>query len=199
MPAPPSGLHKDAYERDGCGFGLIASLDDAPSHWLVRTAMTSLNRLTHRGAIAADGKTGDGCGLLLKKPTAFLRAVSAEAGIELAPQFAAGLVFLSRFDEQARRARGALETQLKKEGLTLAGWRSVPTNESACGEDALKTLPRFEQAFVNCTEGIDEAAFNRKLFLARRRTEKALEADKVFYIPGLSASTIVQFTNACSN
>ena len=62
------GLYKDAYERDSCGFGLIASLDDAPSHWLVRTAITSLNRLTHRGAIAEDGKTGDGCGLLLKRP-----------------------------------------------------------------------------------------------------------------------------------
>ena len=89
------GLYKDAYERDSCGFGLIASLDDKPSHWLVQTAMTSLNRLTHRGAIATDGKTGDGCGLLLKKPEKFLRAVAAEASIKLAPRFASGLVFLS--------------------------------------------------------------------------------------------------------
>ena len=70
------GLYKDSYERDSCGFGLIASLDDAASHWLVRTAITSLNRLTHRGAIAADGRTGDGCGLLLKRPERFLRAVA---------------------------------------------------------------------------------------------------------------------------
>ncbi len=62
------GLYREAYERDSCGFGLIASLDDKPSHWLVRTAIASLNRLTHRGAIATDGKTGDGCGLLLKRP-----------------------------------------------------------------------------------------------------------------------------------
>ena len=102
------GLYKDAYERDSCGFGLIASLDDAPSHWLVRTAMSSLNRLTHRGAIAADGKTGDGCGLLLKKPEKFLRAVAAEAGIALAPRFASGLVFLSPEPAAARaRARDA--------------------------------------------------------------------------------------------
>ena len=80
------GLYKDAYERDSCGFGLIASLDDEPSHWLVQTAMASLNRLTHRGAIAADGKTGDGCGLLLKKPEKFLRAVAAEAGHRAAPR-----------------------------------------------------------------------------------------------------------------
>ena len=185
------GLYREQYEKDSCGFGLIASLDDTASHWLVETAIHSLNRLTHRGAVAADGKTGDGCGLLLKKPTTYLRAVAAEAGIELAPQFAAGLVFLSRFDEQAQRARSALEAQLRKEGLAVAGWRTLPVNEEACGEEALKTLPRFEQVFVNCTEDIDEAAFNRKLFLARRRTEKALEADKVFYVPSLSASTIV--------
>src|SRR6201987_3820156 len=96
MPAPTSrGLYKEAYERDSCGFGLIASLDDAPSHALVRTAITSLNRLTHRGAIAEDGKTGDGCGLLLKRPESFLRAVAAETGIHLTPRFASGLVFLS--------------------------------------------------------------------------------------------------------
>ena len=77
------GLYREAFEKDSCGFGLIASLDDQPSHWLVQTAIASLNRLTHRGAIAADGKTGDGCGLLLKKPEKFLRAVAAEAGIEL--------------------------------------------------------------------------------------------------------------------
>ncbi len=78
MRAATQGLYKEAYERDSCGFGLIANLDDQPSHWLVRTAITSLNRLTHRGAIAGDGKTGDGCGLLLKKPEGFLRAVAAE-------------------------------------------------------------------------------------------------------------------------
>src|SRR2546430_11025603 len=79
MHALPSGLHQAGYGRDSCGFGLIASLADAPSHWLVRTAMTSLNRLTHRGAIAADGKTGDGCGLLLKRPEGFLRAVDRKS------------------------------------------------------------------------------------------------------------------------
>src|SRR5580765_7374496 len=90
------GLFDPAYEKASCGFGLIANLDDQPSRWLVDTAITSLNRLTHRGAIAADGKTGDGCGLLLKKPEKFLRAVAAEAGITLGPCFASGLVFLSR-------------------------------------------------------------------------------------------------------
>src|SRR5450432_2213031 len=84
------GLSRTAYERDSCGFGLIASLDDRASHWVLKTAISSLNRLTHRGAIATDGKTGDGCGLLIKQPTAFLRAVAADAGLKLAPMFAAG-------------------------------------------------------------------------------------------------------------
>jgi glutamate synthase (NADPH/NADH) large chain len=186
-----SGLYKDAYERDSCGFGLIASLDDAPSHWLVATAISSLNRLTHRGAIAADGKTGDGCGLLLKKPEAFLRAVAAEAGLSLAACFASGLVFLSREPEAARAARAQLEAQLAAQGLGVAGWRAVPTNEKACGDEALKSLPVIEQLFVNCPAGIDEAAFNRRLYMARRLAEKALAGDAAFYVPSLSATTIV--------
>src|ERR1700757_3727425 len=107
-----AGLYKETYERDSCGFGLIASLDDATTHALVRTAIASLNRLTHRGAIAADGKTGDGCGLLLKKPETFLRAVAAEAGIELDERFASGFVFLNQDPALAQRARDILEAQL---------------------------------------------------------------------------------------
>src|SRR5882762_3736591 len=192
MHAPPSGLYKNAYEHDSCGFGLIASLDDTPSHWLVRTAMTSLNRLTHRGAVAADGKTGDGCGLLLKKPEAYLRALAAEAGIELGARFASGLVFLSRDTQQASAARVALATELTRQGLEVAGWRVVPMNPGACGEQALKSLPLIEQLFVNCPPAdLDEAAFNRRLFMARRLAEKALAGDPMFYVPSLSASTIV--------
>ena len=108
------GLYKETYERDSCGFGLIASLDDAPSHWLVRTAITSLNRLTHRGAVAEDGKTGDGCGLLLKRPETFLRAIAQESGIALGSQFASGLVFLSPEPRLAAAARAALRAQLAR-------------------------------------------------------------------------------------
>jgi glutamate synthase (NADPH) large chain len=186
------GLCKSAYEKDSCGFGLIASLDDRASHWVLQTAISSLNRLTHRGAIAADGKTGDGCGLLIKQPTAFLKAVAAEAGLNLAPLFAAGLVFLNRDTAKAAEARKILTEQLQLEKLQLAGFRALPTDPSACGSEALKTLPTIEQVFVNAGGDIDEASFNRKLFLARRRSEKKLEArDPVFYIPSLSASTIV--------
>jgi glutamate synthase (NADPH) large chain len=186
------GLYREAYERDSCGFGLIASLDDKPSHWLVKTAIISLNRLTHRGAIATDGKTGDGCGLLLKKPEKFLKAVARDAKIKLSARFASGLVFLNPDAALAALSRAELKGQLEREGLVLAGWRDVPTDPDACGPEALKTLPRIEQVFVNCRiADIDEASFNRKLFLARRRTENALVMDTAFYCPSLSASTIV--------
>ena len=186
------GLCRAVHERDSCGFGLIASLDDRASHWVLKTAISSLNRLTHRGAIAADGKTGDGCGLLIKSPTGFLRAVAAESGIALAPMFAAGLVFLNEDAAKAAHARAVLTEQLQREELRVAGFRLLPTDPEACGSEALKTLPSIEQIFVNASADIDEATFNRKLFLARRRSEKKLEAqDAVFYVPSLSASTIV--------
>jgi glutamate synthase (NADPH/NADH) large chain len=186
------GLCRASYEKDSCGFGLIASLDDRASHWVLQTAISSLNRLTHRGAIAADGKTGDGCGLLLKQPTAFLRAVAIEAGFALTPRFAAGLVFLNRDAAKAAQAREALTEQLRLEMLTVAGFRSLPTDPAACGPEALKSLPVIEQVFVNAPADIDEPAFNRRLFMARRRCEKQLAAeDPVFYVPSLSASTIV--------
>jgi glutamate synthase (NADPH/NADH) large chain len=186
------GLCRAAYEKDSCGFGLIASLDDKASHWVVQTAISSLNRLTHRGAIAADGKTGDGCGLLIKQPTAFLRAVGTEAGLKLAPMFAAGLVFMDPDAGKADAARKILTEQLQLEKLRVAGFRALPTDPAACGSEALKTLPTIEQVFVNAAGDIDEATFNRKLFMARRRSEKQLEAsDPAFYVPSLSASTIV--------
>src|SRR5579859_3833027 len=117
------GLCRPSHEKDSCGFGLIASLDDRPSHWVLQTAISSLNRLTHRGAIAADGKTGDGCGLLIKQPTAFLKAVAGELGFKLSPLFAVGCLFLNRDAEQAARAREELTTQLEREGLKVAGFR----------------------------------------------------------------------------
>src|SRR3984885_13523829 len=143
------GLCRSAYEKDSCGFGLIASLDDQASHWVVQTAISSLNRLTHRGAIAADGKTGDGCGLLIKQPTAFLRAAAAESGFTLAPLFAAGLVFLNRDPRLAAHARAVLTEQLQIEKLQVAGFRALPIAAEACGSEALKTLPTIEQLFVN--------------------------------------------------
>src|SRR2546429_450895 len=192
MHAPSAGLYKEDYERDSRGFGLTASLDDAPSHWLVRTAISSLIRLTHRGAIAADGKTGDGCGLLLKRPEGFLRAVAAEAGIELAERFASGLVFHSRDVLQAEQARLALARELARQGLEVAGWRAVPVDPGACGAEALKSLPLIEQLFVNCLEaGGDAAAFHPRLLLARPPAREGPRRGPPVHVPGPPANPIV--------
>ena len=191
QPKRENSLYRPEFERDNCGFGLIAQMDGKPSHWLLETAIGALARLTHRGAVAADGKTGDGCGLLLKKPDGFLQMLAAEQDFTLAPLYAVGMVFLNTESELADAARRTLEAELEKEGLAVLGWREVPTDERACGEEALKTLPRIEQIFVNAADGMDETAFERHLYIARRRTEKAIEPeDEMFYVPSLSSTVI---------
>ena len=181
-----TGLYDPAFERDSCGFGLIANLDDLPSHWVVETAISALARLTHRGAVAADGKTGDGCGLLIKFPESFMRTVGEELGFSLARRFAAGTVFLG---QDAAQARAVIDAAVAELGLEVAGWRVVPTDSSVCGEQALATLPRIEQVFVNAPEGMPRGRFNRRLFLARRKAEKRL-GDGETYIASLSSASI---------
>jgi len=186
-----SGLYSSEFEHDSCGFGLTAQMDDVASHALVRAAIRSLCRLTHRGAVAADGKSGDGCGLLLKQPEGFLRAVAKTSGISLNTRFAAGLVFLNTVDDMARAARDCMESELVAVGLATAGWREVPVDSQACGETALETLPRIEQIFVNAADDMDDAEFERKLFVVRRRVENTLRnRDPVFYVASLSARTL---------
>ncbi|MBT8092875.1 MAG: glutamate synthase large subunit, partial [Gammaproteobacteria bacterium] len=182
-------LYDPAFERDSCGFGLIANLDDLPSHWVVKTAISALTRLTHRGAVAADGKTGDGCGLLLKSPKSFLRAVAAECGFKLGERFAAGTVFLCADDELAAAARDVINAAIAEVGLEVAGWRTVPIDPSVCGDTALATLPKIEQVFVNARADMPRGQFNRQLFLARRRAEKRI-VDSETYIASLSSVTI---------
>jgi len=164
-------LYNPEFERDSCGFGLIANLDDLPNHWVVETSIEALARLTHRGAVAADGKTGDGCGLLIKSPTGFLRAVAEEAGFTANQRFAAGSVFLSQDQGVADAARRVINKAVEEVGLDVAGWREVPLDPSACGDRARATLPRIEQVFVNAPDGMPRGPFNRRLFLARRRSE----------------------------
>ena len=184
-------LYSPDFEQDSCGFGLIAQMDNQPSHTLVQNAIGSLACMTHRGAIAADGLSGDGCGLLFKKPDLFLRAVAAEAGFAPGALYAAGLLFLSRDEAPQAFARTTLRAELEAQGLTVAGCRLVPTDASVCGESALESLPHIEQIFVNAPAGLSEDDFERKLYIARRRAEKALETtDPVFYLPTLSCRVI---------
>jgi glutamate synthase (NADPH/NADH) large chain len=185
------GLYRPAFERDSCGFGLIASLAGRESHWLVATAVAALARLTHRGAVAADGKTGDGCGILFSTPEPFLRAVAAEAGIEIGPHFAAGMVFLDPDPARAAAARNVVRACVAAEGLRLDGWRDVPVEPDACGAQARKTLPLIQQVFVTAPEQMTADVFRRRLFVARRRAEQKLEgADPVFYVASLSPDTL---------
>jgi len=163
------GLYRPEFERDNCGFGLMAQMDGKPSHWLLKTSINALARLTHRGAVAADGKTGDGCGLLLKKPDSFLKAAASDLNFNLSELYAVGMVFLNTEKKRADAARKQLETELTKEGLIIAGWRVVPVDKEACGEEALKSLPQIEQIFVNAAEGMDSTTFERHLYIARRR------------------------------
>ena len=184
------GLYRRSFEKDSCGFGLIANMDDVASHWLVATAIQSLARLTHRGAIAPDGKTGDGCGLLLKMPLAYMRQKAQQENITLTDLFAVGTIFLSTSPQKAEQQKKNLEAVLNKEGLHPAGWRTVPVCLEACGEQALRTLPRIEQIFVN-TDHTSVTEFERDLFIARRRAEivNGIQEDG-FYVAGLSSRVL---------
>ena len=188
---PKTGLYDPSFERDSCGFGLMANLDDQASHYVVETAIAALARLTHRGAVAADGKTGDGCGLLIKFPETFLRDVGVEAGLQLNKRFAAGTVFLSQDEELAAPVRQEIEKAIVASELSFAGWREVPVRPEVCGELALASLPRIEQVFVNAPAGMQRGTFNRKLFMARRRAEERFVGiDPDAYVASLSSATI---------
>ena len=189
LTSPREGLYDPAFDRDSCGFGLIANLDDEPSHRVVKTAISALARLTHRGAVNADGKTGDGCGLLIKFPKNFMRSVGEEAGLDLSNRFAAGTVFLSQDFEAAESARQVIGQAVEASGLTVAGWRVVPIDPSACGDLAKRSLPRIEQLYVNAPDDMPRDNFNRRLFLARRGAENRL-TDATTYIASLSSVTI---------
>lgn len=188
----PQGLYQPEQFRDNCGFGLIAQMQGEASHHLVQTAIHSLSCMTHRGGIAADGKTGDGCGLLLAMPKAFFRAEAEKLGVELTDIFAAGTVFLNIDPALAKHARDVLNAEITAEGLAVAAWRVVPTDNGALGEIAMRSLPVFEQVLVNNAVGLSEVEFNRKLFLARRRAEQKLQSDPLFYVTTL-VSTVISY------
>ncbi|MCB1588201.1 MAG: glutamate synthase large subunit, partial [Xanthomonadales bacterium] len=184
------GLYDPRFEHDSCGFGLIAQLDDRRSSDLVAAALSALARMSHRGGIGGDGLSGDGCGLLLRRPESFLRALAEESGIRVGMLFASGLVFLSRDHIAAESARRELAAQAARLNLHVAGWREVPIDESACGPAALATMPRIEQVFVNAEPGSDTGSFARALYRLRRRTEIALQHDNDFFVVSLSPWSI---------
>ncbi|AWB68449.1 glutamate synthase large subunit [Saccharobesus litoralis] len=179
-------LYDASQSKDNCGFGLIAHMDGEASHKLVSTAISALDRMKHRGGIAADGVTGDGCGLLMQKPDSFFRTVAEENNWSLADNYGVGTVFLNNDEDKAAFARNVIEEELEKETLTIVGWRTVPTVKSVLGEIATASVPTIEQVFVNAPQGWKDIDLERRLYIARRRAEKRIENDDTFYIASLS-------------
>ncbi|RTE67249.1 glutamate synthase large subunit [Amphritea opalescens] len=183
------GLYRPGEFKDNCGFGLMAHMQGEPSHNVLLKAIEALACMTHRGGIAADGKTGDGCGLLMQKPDTFLRAAAkSDLGVELGESYAVGMIFLSQEPALAAAAREVLNNQLAAQGLTVAGWRVVPTDPTCLGPIAKDTLPQIEQVFVTTDKA--EREFAVSLYTARRKSEIALSADSDFYICSLSDKVI---------
>ncbi|OCG04778.1 glutamate synthase large subunit [Gilliamella apis] len=178
-------LYNQHHEKDNCGFGLIAHIEGQPSHKVVRTAIHGLARMQHRGAILSDGKTGDGCGLLMQKPDRFFRLVAEDAGWRLAANYAVGMLFLSQDEAEAQASRKIVEEELAEETLYVLGWREVPIDKSVLGEIALSSLPRIEQVFVNAPAGWTKIDLERRLYMVRRRIEKRV-LDDTFYVCSFS-------------
>ena len=185
-----AGLFRPEEFRDNCGFGLIAHTAGSASHRLLRTAIESLTCMTHRGGIAADGKTGDGCGLLMQMPDSFMRTIAVECfGAEPGEKFGVGQIFLNRDPELAALSRSATEQAISDQGLRVLGWRVVPTDSSVCGSIALASLPVIEQLFIDAS-GVSDEDLASKLFVARRKAEIASAEDEEFYICSLSGKVI---------
>ena len=191
------GLYDPDFEKDGCGIGFVADLKGRKSHTIVQQGLEVLNNLAHRGAQGCDPCTGDGAGILFQVPHEFLRRAAAEAHITLpsAGAYGVGMVFLPQRPEWRRRCEAAFEQIIAEEGLQLLGWRDVPVNSDSIGVQARRTEPVIRQVFVR-RGPLDEAQFERKLYVLRKRGEKALqesslEGKEYFYIPSLSSNTIV--------
>ncbi len=185
-----TGLYHPDEFRDNCGFGLVAHIEGKPSHDLLETAISSLTCMTHRGGIAADGVTGDGCGLLMQLPDSFLRQVATELfNTELTDTYGVGMVFLSQDAAKGNNGKKVLEEELVAEGLEIVGWRMVPCDDSVLGRMALENMPTIEQVFVNAP-GLSKQELTVKLFIARRKAENRLAKDEDFYICSLSNSVL---------
>lgn len=184
-------LYQPDVFKDNCGFGLIAHTHGEASHDLVQTAIHSLSCMTHRGGVAADGKTGDGCGLLIATPKVFFKKIASDNGFTLNEIFAVGTVFVNLDKAIAQHSQDTLSQAIEAQGLLVAGWRDVPVDLSIVGDIARESLPGFKQILVNCPINMDEATFNRKLFVARRKAEIALKDDPLFYVTSLTSQVVI--------
>jgi glutamate synthase domain-containing protein 2/glutamate synthase domain-containing protein 1/glutamate synthase domain-containing protein 3 len=190
----PNGLYDPANEHDACGVACLARLDGVPRHDVVERALETLDRLEHRGAEGADPNTGDGAGILLQVQREFLVARAADFGLDAeripaAGEVALGMCFLPP-DEAARtEAETLIERELERDGHAVLGWRDVPIDPSACGEIAREAMPRIRQVLIGRAASCpDQDAFERRLYVVRRRIERARED---VYFPSFSSRTVV--------
>ncbi|WP_246000072.1 glutamate synthase large subunit [Nocardioides pocheonensis] len=186
---PPQGLYDGDHEHDACGVAFVATLTGVPSHEIVSQALTALRNLEHRGAAGAEPNSGDGAGILMQVPDRFFREVTAELGFELPPQhaYAVGTAFIPGDAGQVEKTRHRIEEIAAEEGLSVLGWREVPTDPSSLGKTALATMPSFLQLFVAAKGSrLLGMGLERLAFCLRKRSEHETDA----YFPSLSSRTI---------
>ncbi|RJQ68557.1 glutamate synthase large subunit [Pseudonocardiaceae bacterium YIM PH 21723] len=190
------GLYDPRDERDACGVAMVADIQGRRSHGIVTDALNALANLEHRGAAGAEPTSGDGAGILLQLPDAFLRAQCAELGIDLPAgdqTYAAGIAFLPADEEQREAAKNLVDKIAEEEGLRVLGWREVPINPEAAGvgPTALSCMPHFAMLFVSA-DGVAGLALDRKAFVLRKRVERDSRlAGNGTYFPSLSSRTFV--------
>ena len=170
------GLYREDDEHASCGVGLVVAIDGTPSRAVVEKGIAALKAVWHRGAVDADGKTGDGAGIHVQIPRAFFEDQIRRTGHEPMAErrIAVGQVFLPRNDFGAQETcRTIVETEVLRMGHYIYGWRHVPVDITCLGEKANATRPEIEQILIRCEKDIDEEQFERELYIIRRRIERA--------------------------
>ncbi len=188
---PRTGLYDPTYEHDACGLGFVARLDGRRTRGTVEEGLEVLHNLEHRGTTGRDPETGDGAGILTQIPDGFFRGECGELGIELPPAgcYGVGMLFESG-ETEGLDCEGRLAEICAEEGHDLLGFRDVPVVPAAVGEVARSVMPRIRQFFIGRAVG-DEAAFERKLYVIRRRLHKAVEDSHACYVVSLSSKTVI--------
>lgn len=191
-----NGMYSKSDEHSSCGVGLVVSIDGKASRKVVDNGINALKAVWHRGAVDADGKTGDGAGILLQIPVNFVYDQIRRTGHEprLNELVAVGQVFLPREDFGAQEAcRTIVETEVLRMGYYIYGWRQVPVSVGCLGKKADATRPEIEQILISNSKGVDEDTFERELYVIRRRIEKAAAAAQVsgLYLCSLSCRSII--------
>jgi glutamate synthase domain-containing protein 2/glutamate synthase domain-containing protein 1/glutamate synthase domain-containing protein 3 len=193
------GLYDPQFEKDACGFGFVADIKGRRSNQVLRNAIQVLKNLDHRGACGCETNTGDGAGVLMQMPHAFLRQAAREAHIQLPEpgHYACGLIFMPRNPTQRRKMEQAFARTVQAEGQVYLGARTVPTNNSMLGETARQSEPFIRQVFIGRgPDTADEAEFERKLYVIRKRAYNEIRVSTLggadyWYVASLSHKTLV--------